>query len=117
MTPAAAQSIVRRRQKARRDYSAFAALLDTPGNLVTGVTLPAAAEVYVSTTSALLATTNLLTVAPARALAAPAQAAGAKHHAGRLGATAAVSKAAGAPGTVSLYVRDPAGVPRLIAQG
>lgn len=117
MIPAVVLHNTIRRQKARRDFSAFAALVDTPGNLVTGVVLPAAADVYVSTTSVLAAATNLLTVAPARPLGAPAGAAGAKHHAGRLGATAAVSKAAGAPGTVSLYVRDPAGVPRLIAQG
>lgn len=104
------------RRKRRQDYAAFAGLLATPGNLATGVQLPAAGELYVGTSSVLAATT-VLVEAGTRELGSPAAAANSRHHVGRLERGVTVVKAAAAPGTVRLYLRDPAGAVQLIAQG
>lgn len=110
-------AVAYRRRKARQDFDEFAALVATPGNLATGVKLPAPAEVYVSTSSVLAASTVLVRTGTGRDLGGRVGPANQKHHVGRLGATLTVTKKAGAPGTVRLWVRDPAGVPKLIAQG
>lgn len=111
-----ADYILRRRRKSRQDYSAFDALLATPGDLLAGVKLPARATVLLSTTSTLLSPTLLVDVG-ARSLGIPSGAANAQHVIGSLGPGATVVKRAGAPGTVSLWIRTPAGSVRKIAQG
>lgn len=95
-------------QRKRQDISAFAALIRTPGVLATGFNLPANAECYIGTSSVLAATTVLLD-AGVRALGAPASAANVAHSVGRLSRGVHVAKHSGAPGTVSLYVRNGAG--------
>ena len=105
-----------RRQNGRRALSEFSALIDTPGNLATGVKLPAPAFIVVSTTSALVANTKLVSIG-ARDLYVPPQAAGAYRSLGMFQASKTFTKAAGAPGTVSLYVRDGVGALHKIAQG
>lgn len=104
---------VRRR---RQQYDRFRALVETPGSLTTGVVLPAAATLYVSTSSVLAATTKLVD-AGTRELGAPAGGANAQHNIGFFEPGVEFTKHTGAPGTVSLYVQDPAGVRKLIAQG
>lgn len=96
---------VYRERKERQNVSAFSALIDTPGDLATGVVIPAEADVYVSTSSVLASTTHLLDVAD-REIGAPAAPANEAHHIGRLHRGSVVEKAAGAPGTVSVFVRD-----------
>lgn len=104
---------VRRR---RQQYDRFRALVETPGNLATGVALPATGTLYVSTTSVLAATTKLVD-AGVRELGAPAGAANAQHGIGTFEPGVTFTKHTGAPGTVSLYVQDPSGVRQKIAQG
>ncbi len=70
--------------------------------------MPASADCYVSTSSALAVTTVLLD-AGARTLGAPASDAGVPFNVGRVSRGVLVAKHAGAPGTVILYVRDGAG--------
>ena len=98
-----------RRQMGRRALSEFSALIATPGNLATGVKIPAPARIVVTTTSILAANTNLVNT-PSRQLYAPVQAADAYHSLGRFDAGTTFTKAGGAPGTVRLYIRDDLGV-------
>ena len=105
-----------RLRRARQDFDEFSALVVTPGNLVTGVKLPANAVLYVSTTGVLASATALVTVAGG-ARGAPAGAANRRNNVGLGEAGSTVLKAGGAPGTVSLYVRNPAGKVVKIAQG
>lgn len=105
----ATQLHVLKKRRERQNLSAFAALIATPGNLVTGVVIPAESDVYVSTSSTLASTTHLLDVGD-REIGAPAAVANKAHHVGRLHRGSMVEKAAGAPGTVSVYVRDGTGV-------
>jgi hypothetical protein len=105
-------------RRARQDNHAFAALTAAPGDLVVGFALPANAEVYVSTSSVLVVTTALINVEKpggTRDLHAPASAAETTHHVGRLERGVNVVKAVGAPGTVSVYMRNALG--RLIKIG
>lgn len=92
-------------QRTRQDIKAFKALITTPGSLITGFNLPANADLYVSTTS-VLAVTTLLVDSKGRALGAPAGAANKVYHIGWFERGRNVIKHAGAPGTVSLYVRN-----------
>jgi hypothetical protein len=115
MTRAAAQHAMHVRRR-RQQYDRFRALVATPGNLTTGVALPAACTLYASTSSVLAATTKLVD-AGTRELGAPAGAANAQHCIGFFEPGVTITKHTGAPGTVSLYVQDPAGVRQLIAQG
>lgn len=103
-------------RKGRQDVSAFAALIETPANLAVGFKLPANAELVVATTSVLASTTKLLDCGD-RSLYASAGAANSKHHIGWMEASVNVKKASGAPGTVSLYIRDGMGVLFKVAQG
>lgn len=104
----------RRDRAERQDFAAFAALVASPGAFPTD--LPANGTLAVSTTS-VLGATDLLVVVDGVEYGAPAGAANAKHVIGYFGKNSTLTKAAGAPGTVRVYVRDPAGVLRLIAQG
>lgn len=100
-------------------------MIATPGSLATGVVLPAMGDLFVSTSAALVAPQALLEmpavvvngVSTQRKPGGKAGAAGTLTHVGRIGATTAIKKTAGAPGTVSLYVRDTAGALHVIAQG
>lgn len=100
----------------RQNFTAFAALIAAPGALGAGVPLPARGDVHVSTSSVLAAVDALVTV-NAVDYSAPAGAAGAVHRLGSFRSGATVAKASGAPGTVSVYVRDPAGALHKIAEG
>ena len=108
------RGVLRNRQREREAYRAFAALVSTPSSLP--LTLPAGATVAISTSS-VLAAADALVAANGVDYFAPAGAANAKHVIGYLGENVQVSKAAGAPGTVRVYVRDPAGALRLVEQG
>lgn len=103
-----------RNRKEREEFAAFAALVASPAALP--FVLPANATLAVSTSSVLAATDTLI-AADGIDYGAPAGAANAKHAIGFFGRNTTIAKAAGAPGTVSVYVRDPAGALRLIAQG
>lgn len=105
-----------RRQRARRDLKQFDALIATPGNLATGVSLPANADLHVSTSS-VLATVTLLVDANAAELGVRAGAANRTHPVGWFGRDVVVKKHTGAPGTVSLYVEDAFGGLIKIAEG
>jgi len=103
-------------RRERQDLSKFRALIATPGDLAAGVTLPANATVYVSTTSALVASTALITVNDADRFS-PIQAANRRDLLGLVQRGRVVKKKVGAPGTVSVYVQDGLGKLRKIAQG
>lgn len=105
-----------RARRERQDIRKFRALIATPGNLATGVTLPANAQVYVSTTSALAARTVLITVNDVDKYS-PIQAAGRRDLLGFVQRGRVVKKKVGAPGTVSVYVQDGLGKLHKIAQG
>lgn len=109
----------RNRRSSLQDLYKFKSLIATPGNLTTGVALPANGQFFLSTTSALLAVTllaNVTNVKGTRALGNPISIAGAKNPIGFLERGVTVSKRGGAPGTVRLYVRDESGNSLLIAQ-
>ena len=112
---AAALDLVRAR-KERQNFSAFAALMASPANLVTGFYMPANAELYVSSSSVLTSATALITV-NARSLGAKTTIANLKRHVGWIEQMKHVVKASGAPGTVRVYVRGPAGALTKIAEG
>lgn len=103
-------------RRERQNFDLFAALVASPAALGSTFALPAAGTLAVSTTSVLAATDELVTVNGAN-YGAPAGAAGAQKVIGFFGPNATIGKAAGAPGTVRVYVRDPAGVLRKIAEG
>jgi hypothetical protein len=105
------------RRSDRQDFKKFAALIKTPGNLVTGVSLPANGQIYVSTSTLLASSPTILVNAGTRALGVSSGPANATHHVGKLSRAVNVVKAAGAPGTVKLYVRNGLGKLFLIAQG
>lgn len=105
------------RRQQRQDFRKFQALIATPGNLATGgVVLPSNADIYVSTSS-LLAASTLLVDADARSLGAPAGAAAATHHIGWFERAVKFVKHSGAPGTVHIYIRNGLGHLFLIGQG
>jgi hypothetical protein len=108
-------SLFRRNRRVRQDFTDYAALVATPGSLTTGVALPAAGILWVSTTSALVAATALVDIG-ARSLGAPIGAANARHKIGYFETGMTVELAATAVGTVSLYVEDPARVLHKIAE-
>lgn len=106
-------------QRDRREwqnFKKFKALIAAPGNLATGVAMPAAGDVYVSTTSVLAAKTVLVTVKGVDKWS-PAAAANARDHVQFVERAVQVKKKAGAPGTVSAYVRNPLGKLFLFASG
>lgn len=106
------------RRKARGDLTRFAALIDTPGNLLTGVKLPGNGKLLASTSSVLAVPTVLVNVnAGGRDIGIAAGAANKVHALGGFERGRTVTKKAGAPGTVSIYVADGFGRPVLIAQG
>lgn len=123
-----ARSLVRRRksaygccdQRERENFTKFKALIAVPGDLASGVSLPANADIYIASSSALVATTLLVDAVGSegtRNLAAPISSASDPHHVGRLYRATTIKKHTGAPGTVSAYMRDGMGVLFLIAQG
>ena len=103
-----------RHRKERENFAALAALVASPAALP--FVLPASVTLAVSTSSALGAADTLID-ADGIEFGAPAGVANAAHVIGYFGCNTTIAKAAGAPGTVSVYVRDPAGALRLIAQG
>lgn len=92
----------------RQNFSAYAALIASPGAIATGFDLPANGDLYVST-DVPLASTTLLLDCESRELGAPASAAGVVHHIGWLERGRHVVKNATAPGNVSLWLRDSIG--------
>jgi hypothetical protein len=105
-----------RARRARQDLSAFNALIAAPGNLVTGVALPANGLFYLTTTSA-LASAHVQVTCDGRSIGARAGAAGTYSAAGWFARASVVKKDAGATGTVSLWVQDAVGSFHKIAQG
>lgn len=99
-------------RKRRQDFSLFDALIAANGSLTTGISLPADGEVYASTTAVLAANKSLVKTTADRALYNPPGAANALHHLGYMTRSTVLELGADATGTVSVYVRDPAGVPR-----
>ena len=116
MTTASEVFLTHRRRKGREELKTFAALITTPANLVTGFRLPGNADVVISTSSVLAVSTALIVIGT-HTLGSPAAAANAKYHVGYFETGKLVSKAGGAPGTVSVFVRDALGKTYLIAQG
>lgn len=107
-------------QRERENFKKFKALIATPGNLVSGVSLPANADVYVSSSSVLAAVTLLVdAIGPegTRNLGVPISVANDPHHIGRLYRATTVKKHTAAPGTVSVYMRNDLGHLFLFAQG
>lgn len=112
-------------RKERENFGHFAGLISAPGDLVAGVTLPAACDAYLATDAILAAPTALVelrarvvnSTSTQRKLGGRAGAAGTRTHVGTLEGGLQVKKTAGAPGLLSLYVRDPAGVTHKIAGG
>ncbi len=105
------QRIAQKMRRKRQDFGAFAALIETPGDLSAGFRLPANAEIFISTNEDLESATILID-----GLGAPAQDADVKHHVGRLNRSKLIKRNESAPGTVSVWIRDPAGVLRKIGE-
>lgn len=107
-------------QRERENFKKFKALIATPGNLTSGVSLPANADIYIASSSALAAVTLLVDAVSSegtRNLGAPISVAGDPHHIGRLYRATTIKKHTAAPGTVSAYMRNGLGHLFLIAQG
>lgn len=105
-----------RNRKERQDFALFAALVASPAALGSTFVLPAGGTLAISTTSVLAAADELVVINGVN-YSAPAGAAGHQQVIGFFGPKVTIGKAAGAPGTVRVYVRDPAGVLRKIAEG
>lgn len=110
-----ARTAMRRLQRRRQDFSAYATLIATPGDLVAGFDLPASAEIFL-TTDAVIVESTVLINAGSRDLGIPVSDKQA-HHVGRLETDTNVVKDAAAPGTVSMYIRDLAGALVKIGEG
>lgn len=106
-----------RKRRARQDLKGFDALIASPGNLATGIVLPANGVFFLSNSTLRAVTTVVMTVNPDRTIGIPASAANTYSPAGWLAAGKTVAKAVGAPGTVRLYVQDDLGTLYLIAEG
>lgn len=106
-----------RRRKARQDLAEFASLIDAPGNLATGVVLPANAHLRASVAALLAAPTVVIDVSGGREIGLPAGASGKVSRVGYFEASRTITKAAGAPATVSVYVEDGFGTLYKIAEG
>lgn len=104
----------------RENFKKFKALIATPGNLTTGISLPANAQVVLSYSATLAASAPLVdasTTSGVRALGMPASVAGTHFHVGKLSRATALTKHSGVVGTVSVYYRNGLGHLFLIAQG
>lgn len=112
----ALDSIRRDRQRDRQDFAKFSALITTPGNLATGLQLPANCTMFASTDAILGATTALIEIS-GRTLYAHAGAANHINAYDGVECGRTIIKAVGAPGTVSVYLADGFGTPVLFAQG
>lgn len=104
------------RNRDRADLAKFGDLIATPGNLVVGVSLPANCTLFASTSS-VLAVASVAIDINARTVSLPIGAANAVHKFGGVERGRRITKATGAPGTVSVYIADGFGKPILIAQG
>lgn len=105
-----------RRRREETNFARFKALVAAPGNLATGVTLPAGVKLYASSSSALAAISPMIT-ANSITTSAPVSQAGEARPMGYFQRDTVVIKAAGAVGTISLYVQDGVGKLYKIAQG
>lgn len=103
-------------RKDRQDFRKFKALIASPAALGSGLTLPANAQIYIAS-AVLLAAPTVLVDANGRHLGAPAAAAGAQWHIGKLSRGVVITKSVSAPGVVRIYVRNGLGHRYLIAQG
>lgn len=104
----------------RENFKKFKTLIATPGNLVTGISLPANAQVVLSYSATLAASTVLVdagTTDGVRAMGMPASVAGTHFHIGKLSRATSLKKHTGVVGTVSAYYRNGLGHLYLIAQG
>lgn len=104
-----------RRNQARRDISAFDALIGTPGDLTAGVVLPANGELEL-VTDAVLAETTLMVECGEREIGMPTGAAGVFHVIGWFERARTIQLHADAVGAVQLYVRDDIGNRYMIAE-
>lgn len=110
--------VLSRRRQAKHDYTAYRALIGAPGNLTTGIRLPASVQLYVATNIITNSPgpVNVLLVNNTRQLFMK-QGANVKQDVGRFSSGMVVKKAtAGSPGAVKIYIMDRVGVFHLIGQ-
>lgn len=100
--------LLRRKRRERQNVTAFAALIDTPGDLAAGVVFPANGVMYVSCSQELTDTTVLLEIKEVE-YGAPALPADEAYNVAFVEKDVTVTKAAGAPGVVSIFIRDGVG--------
>lgn len=114
----ASQAILKRR-KARQDFTAFDALIATPGDLLTGFSLPANGKLFVSCDTAFDDIAALLEVNGSDWSVDNGNPGSADNVLPITfgGKDATVKTAGTAPGVVSLYVANGFGTPVLIGQG
>lgn len=105
------------RRKQRQNLSAFASLIATPGNLVTGVALPANGKLVAACAAALADIGPLVSVNGTRTIFGSAGAAGNTNSLGYYERDVTLTKAPGAAGVVTLYVQDSLGNLHKIAEG
>jgi hypothetical protein len=103
-------------RKHRQDLTKFNGLVATPGNLVTGVVLPANAKLYASCDAVIAAPVAVVTI-KGKSYSLPACAANTIFPIQYAERDATVQKAAGAPGVISLYIEGNLGKLLKIAQG
>jgi hypothetical protein len=105
------------RRVSLKNAQAFAALVAAPGNLATGFQLPAAADLWASSSGIHAVVKPMITANTTRTLSGDVGAANVKHHVGYFERGVTVKKAAGAVGTISLYFKDWHGDFHLFGQG
>lgn len=115
-------ALLHKRRQAREEFRFFAGLIAAPGNLVAGVPMPAGAMLYAARSTALVATTKVLTVnATGGALVLerflPVSAAETPRALGYAREDLVLFKAAGLTGTLRVYVRNGVGKLFKIAEG
>ncbi len=114
-------SHIYQRRKERQNFTAYKALIETPGNLETGVPILAEADIYASVDVETEETTLVVDVDASeeteRNLGIPELPADAPHNIGRLHRGSTITKNAEAPGIVSVFIRDGMGKLHKIGEG
>lgn len=109
--------LLNKRRRERYAFQRYAALIATPGDLTTGVALPASARLRASVAAVLAAPTVVLNESSGRDIGLPAGASGDVHAIGWFEQDRELTKDAAAPGVVSLYIEDSFGKVYKIAEG
>jgi len=108
--------LLRKKRKKRQARGEYSTLIQVPGNLTTGIKLPANGNFRCSL-AAQSAGGDLVLDAGTRELGVPAIAADIKYPLGFLEKGVTVTVKAGLPGTLSLYLETGLGVTSLIGTG